>query len=316
MDSNLAVEIWEQVIWPLVRILLFISVGLLVANLIESLNWTNRMAILARPLIRLGRLSSTTGASFSMAFFSGVSANTMLAEAFDKGRIDKKELILANLFNSLPRFFLHLPTVFFLTAPFIHGAAFIYVGITFSAAMLQTLAVVLVGRLILSGGSDEIVLKQGKNMTLQEAWKRSLKRLRKRIPGILKFLVPVYILFFILGHYGVFQTMEASLANSLFFSWLHPQSLSIVILHVTAEFSAGLAAASVLLADNSLGYREVILALLVGNILSSPIRAIRHQFPYYVGIFHPKLAAELVGVSQVTRAVSIIIVGLIYFLLS
>ena len=111
MLSTLAVDIGGQVILPLVRILLFISVGLLVANLIESLNWTNRMAILARPLIRLGKLSSTTGASFSMAFFSGVSANTMLAEAFDKGRIDKKELILANLFNSLPRFFLHLPTV-------------------------------------------------------------------------------------------------------------------------------------------------------------------------------------------------------------
>ena len=316
MDSTLAVEIWEQVIWPLVRILLFISVGLLVANLIESLNWTNRMAILARPLIRLGNLSSTTGASFSMAFFSGVSANTMLAEAFEKGRIDKKELILANLFNSLPRFFLHLPTVFFLTAPFIHGAAFIYVGITFSAAMLQTLAVVLVGRLLLSGGSDEIVLKQGKQLSLQEAWKRSLKRLRKRIPRILMFLIPVYILFFILGHYGIFQTMENWLASSVFFSWLHPQSLSIVILHVTAEFSAGLAAASVLLADNSLGYREVILALLVGNILAAPVRAIRHQFPYYVGIFNPKLAAELVGVSQITRAACIIIIGTIYFLMS
>lgn len=316
MDSTLAVEIWEQVIWPLVRILLFISVGLLVANLIESLNWTNRMAILARPLIRLGKLSSTTGASFSMAFFSGVSANTMLAEAFEKGKIDKKELILANLFNSLPRFFLHLPTVFFLTAPFIHGAAFIYVGITFSAAMLQTLAVVLVGRLLLSGGSDEIVLKQGKQLTIQEAWKRSLKRLRKRIPKILMFLIPVYILFFILGHYGIFQTMENWLASSVFFSWLHPQSLSIVILHVTAEFSAGLAAASVLLADNSLGYREVILALLVGNILAAPVRAIRHQFPYYVGIFNPKLAAELVGVSQITRAASIIIIGTIYFFMS
>ncbi len=243
-------------------------------------------------------------------------ARIMLAEAFDKGRIDKKELILSNLFNSLPRFFLHLPTVFFLTAPFIHGAAFIYVGITFSAAMLQTLAVVLVGRLLLSGSSDEIVLKQGERLSFQEAWKRSLKRLHKRIPKILMFLIPVYILFFILGHYGIFQTMENWLASSVFFSWLHPQSLSIVILHVTAEFSAGLAAASVLLADNSLGYREVILALLVGNILAAPVRAIRHQFPYYVGIFNPKLAAELVGVSQITRAASIITIGTIYFLMS
>ncbi len=309
-------EIWEQILWPLIRILLFVSVGLLAANLIESLNWTNRMAILASPLIRVGKLSPVTGASFSMAFFSGVSANTMLAEAFDKETIDKKELILANLFNSLPRFFLHLPTVFFLTAPFIHGAAFIYVGITFSAAVLQTAGVVLVGRLLLPGNAGKIIMKQRKKLTLQEAWQKSLKRLRKRIPRILTFLVPVYILFFILGRYGIFQRMEELLAGSLFFSWLHPQSLSIVILHVTAEFSAGLAAASVLLADNSLGYREVVLALLVGNIVAAPIRAIRHQFPYYVGIFTPKLATELVAVSQISRGLSIIVIGWIYFLLS
>ncbi len=70
---------------------------------------------------------------------------------------------------------------------------------------------------------------------------------------------------------------------------LNPQSLSIVILHVTAEFSAGLAA---------------------------PIRAIRHQFPYYVGIFNPMLAAELVGLSQITRAGTIIAVGSGYYLLT
>ncbi len=309
-------EIWEHILWPLIRILLFISVGLLAANLIESLNWTNKMAVLAGPLIRMGRLSNITGASFSMAFVSGVSANTMLAEAYEKEKIGKKELVLANLFNSLPRFFLHLPTVFFLTLPFIHGAAFIYVGITFSAALLQTFAVVLAGRLLLAGDGGETVIRKKERMRFSEAWKKSIKRLRRRIPKILKFLLPVYILFFILGKYGVFQNLEAILAKSVLFSWLNPQSLSIVILHVSAEFSAGLAAASVLLANNSLGYREVILALLVGNILAAPIRALRHQFPYYVGIFNPKLAAELVGVSQLSRTVCVIIVGWIYFMIS
>ena len=39
--------------------------------------------------------------------------------------------------------------------------------------------------------------------------------------------------------------------------------------------------------------REIVLVLLIGNILSSPIRAVRHQYPYYAGIFKPVLAAEL-----------------------
>ncbi len=313
MNPEFILQLWAQIIWPLLRIMLFISVGLVVANFIEALNWTNRMAVLARPLIRLGRLSAVTGASFSMAFFSGVAANTMLAEAFDTGKIDKKELVLANLFNSLPRFFLHLPTVFFLTAPFIHGAAFIYVGITFTAAMLQTLGVVLVGRVLLVGDSGEIVMQQKDKVSLKQAGARAVRRLQKRIPKILKFLIPVYIIFFILGHYGIFPKIESLMARSLLLSWLDPQALSIVLLHVTAEFSAGLAAASVLLANNSLGYREVVLALLVGNIISAPVRAMRHQLPYYMGIFKPKLAMELVGVSQVTRALSIMVVGFFYY---
>jgi hypothetical protein len=60
--------------------------------------------------------------------------------------------------------------------------------------------------------------------------------------------------------------------------------------------------------------REIILALLVGNILSSPVRAFRHQFPYYAGIFKPALAMQLIAFSQVFRLFSIIIVTLFYLL--
>ena len=315
MEGDLALLLWRQLLWPLARILLFVSLGLMVANFIESLNWTRRMALLARPLISLGRMSAITGASFSMAFFSGVSANTMLAEAFSKGDISKKELVLANLFNSLPRFFLHLPTVFFLTAPFIGTGAFIYVGITFSAALLQTVLVVLVGRLVLVGHSREQAgpVPQ-KRVGAKEAWQKSVGRLRKRLPRIIKFLLPVYLLFFVVHQLGLFDRLERLMATSFLFGWLNPQSLSIIILHVTTEFSAGLAAASALLAGHSLTMREVVLALLAGNIVAAPIRAMRHQLPYYMGIFPARLAMELVVVSQLTRASAIILIGYGYFL--
>jgi hypothetical protein len=141
--------LWHQLGWPLLRLLIFISIGLLVANFIEALNWTGKMAVVARPLTRFGHLSAITGASFSMAFFSGVAANTMLAEAYEKKKISKRELVLANLFNSLPTYFLHLPTTFFITAPLIKGAAFIYIGLTFGAAILRTLAITVLSHFLL-----------------------------------------------------------------------------------------------------------------------------------------------------------------------
>jgi len=321
MEHGLLSQIWPQIILPILRLTFFICLGLFIANFIESLNWTHRLATLARPLIRIGRLSNITGASFSVAFFSGVTANTMLAEAYEKGEITRRELVLANLFNSLPRFFLHLPTVFFLTAPLIKAAAIIYVAITFTAAVLQSLLVVLAGRFLLTGENqvaepevpDTATAKRPK-IGWRQAVEKSIKRLRKRIGKILKFMVPVYILFFLLHRYGLFARLEDFVANQAWFlQWLNPQSLGIVVMHVTTEFSAGLTAASVLLAENSLTYKEVVMALLVGNILSAPIRAIRHQLPYYTGIFKPKLAIELVAVSQVTRALSVILIAAVYY---
>lgn len=105
--------LWHELGHPLARLLTFISIGLIVAGFIEALNWTKKMSVVAAPMIRFGHLSDLTGAAFSMAFFSGVTANTMLSEAYDQGRLSKKELLLANMFNSLPAYFLHLPTTFF-----------------------------------------------------------------------------------------------------------------------------------------------------------------------------------------------------------
>jgi len=127
-----AAVLWDGLAVPLSRLLLSVSIGLFVGTLIEALHWTRAVAKVTQPLVRLGRLKDVAGASFSLAFFSGAAANTMLSEAFEKGEITKREVMLSNLFNSLPTYFLHLPTLFFIAAPFIGQAAVLYVGLTTS----------------------------------------------------------------------------------------------------------------------------------------------------------------------------------------
>ncbi len=316
-------QLWPSLIWPLIRLIFFISIGLLIANFIESLNWTGKVAALARPLIRFGNLSDTAGASFSMALFSGVSANTMLSEAYEKKQILKKELILSNLFNSLPTYFLHLPTVFFITAPLIKGAAIIYVGLTFGAAIFRTISIVILSRFLLStiDRKNTTIGKKAdsnsKKIDWRVAMKTSWKRFQKRIRKIIRFTVPIYILIFFMHRAGIFTVLEKGMADYLsFLPWLTPQSMGIITLHVAAEFTAGLAVAGALLQEGSMNYREVVLALIVGNVLSSPVRAIRHQFPYYAGIFQPKVAAELIVYNQIFRVGSLMLMGCIYFVVT
>ncbi len=308
--------VWDGLILPLARLIFYVSLGLAFANFVESLNWTHRIARLSRPLIRLGHLSSATGASFSMAFFSGVSANSMLAEAYDQQKIDKKELICANLFNSLPTYFLHLPTMFFITAPLIKGAALIYVAITFLAAVLRTLIILVVGHYLLEKKKYEsVALAPDERVSLRQALGKTWQRFRKRLKKIVFLTVPIYTVIFVINKSGGFAWLEGFMASHLgILSWLHPQSLGIIVLHLAAEFTAGLAVAGALLDAGTMNYREIVLALLVGNILSSPVRAVRHQFPYYAGIFSPRIALELIVYNQSFRVGSLVVVSLVYYL--
>lgn len=319
VSADTILLLWEKLVWPLLRLLFFISIGLFAANLIESLNWTKKVSALSRPLIRSGNLPERVGSAFTMALFSGVAANTMLAESYNDGFLNKKELVLANLFNSLPTYFLHLPTVIVITLPLIKSAAFIYVGITFGAALLRTFTIVLIGRLILDKPEVPVSLSiparkvDEKSKILSKTWKRFKRRMRK----ILVFTIPIYIIIFIMNRLDFFNYVEEIMAGYLHYvPWLSPQALGIITLHLAAELTAGLAAAGALLQEGVLTHREIILALLIGNVISSPVRAIRHQFPYYAGIFKPQLATELIIYNQCFRILSLIFVGSIYFIIS
>ncbi|ADH85017.1 membrane protein [Desulfurivibrio alkaliphilus] len=303
---------------PLVRIFFFISLGLILASLIEELGWSRMMSRLALPFVRFGRFSETSGASFALAFISGVSANTTLAEAYRDGKIGRREVLLANLLNSLPRFFLHLPTVFFLMAPFIKGAALLYVGLTFCAALLRTLLIAATGRWLLPAPAARPVAPTGGGKpSLREALLKAWKRLRRRLLRIMLITAPIYALFFMAAAWGYFALFSAWVEeNFSLLAFLPPEGIGIIVLVAATELTAGLAAAGALLDGHTMANREVVLALLTGTVLAAPIQALRHQLPYYAGIFPPRLAAELIVVSQLFRAGSVILVGTVYFFLS
>ncbi len=324
-------HLWQNLALPLLRILLYLSVGLMLANLIEAFNWSRHMARLAKPLVRFGRLGDVAGASFSLAFFSAQASNALLAEGVEQKRISRRELILSNLFNSSPTFLVHLPTLFSLAFSLLGATAFIYVGLTFAAALLRSFTVVLFGRLCLPVPESDSAVNTPEDSdaqphetsstparkSLSEAFQLSLKRFKRRIRKLIIFTVPIYTALFVVQELGWFKIAELWMEEHLvWLSFIRPEALGIVVLHMAAESGAAMTAAGALLHSDSLPTREIILALLVGNILSSPMRALRHQFPSYAGYFAPKLALELVLASQTLRAASLITVAAVYALLS
>ena len=294
-----AALLWQELCRPLLRLLLGLSAGLLLAQILEACNWTRHLARLAGPLARIAHLREVAGAAFSLSFVSPAAANSLLSTSHAQGEIRERELMLANIFNSLPAFLVHAPGIFFLIWPVLGAPALAYLGLSLLAAAGRTVLAVGLARWLLPAPPPGCAVcnrasPDGQNWRtgLGKAW----RRFRLRLKQMLLFSVPVYIAMFFLQHYGFFVLAEQWLAGHV--SWLgflRPEALGIIALHLVAELGAALGAAGSAFQAGGLSAEEIILALMVGNILSTPMRAIRHQYPAYTGFYRPGLAGRQHG---------------------
>jgi hypothetical protein len=126
-------------------------------------------------------------------------------------------------------------------------------------------------------------------------------------------VVPIYTLVFVSSRLGFFTWLREGLAGYVVTTFMPMESLSVIILSFAAEFTSGFAAAGALLDAGVLTIKQTVVALLIGNILAFPVRALRHQLPRYIGIFSPKMGTQLLLMGQGFRVASIIFIGLIYF---
>jgi hypothetical protein len=311
-------QISAGLIWPLTRLMLMITLGLLVGQIIEATGWTKTLAVLARPMFRFGHLGNHCSAAFTAAFFSGVSSNAMLLNFFQEGQITRSQLYLSNFINQLPAFFLHLPTTFFIVIPLTGLAGAWYFLITFLAVVLRTTLFLIYGhfRLPATDGKAQAApspIDPPRTGKFAMVWQRIMSRLPERISRIAVFVVPIYIIVFMLNAMGLFKLLRDTLTGFVVTTFMPMESLSVVILSFAAEFTSGFAAAGALLEAGVLTVKQTVVALLMGNILAFPLRALRHQLPRYMGIFSPKMGAQILFLGQGFRVLSIIIVGLIYY---
>jgi len=316
IDGVDARVVGRRMILPLGRLLAMIAVGLAVGQLIEAAGWTSRLGRLGAPLFRFARLGPRCSAAFSTAFFSVTAANAMLYDFWKEGKIARNQLILTNLANQLPAFFLHLPTTVFIVLPLTGWAGGLYFAMTFLAAVLRFLLVLLWGHW--RPGADPVVAdpddatpRQGKKRTA--AWSVIKQKLPPRLMAVATYVVPIYIAVFMLNSAGMFDWLRQWLAHWVAASIIPVEALSLVVLSFVAEFTSGFAAAGALLQEGVLTTKQAVLALLIGNVVAFPIRALRHQLPRLMGIFAPKLGLQILLLGQGFRITSLVAVALLFY---
>ncbi len=317
--------LFNRIVVPLVRLFAIISVTLTLSAILEGMGWSKAIARYARPIMRLGGFSDYVGLAFTTAFLSGVAANTMLLNAYEENRITQRELLLANLLNTgLPSYFLHLPTTIAIIVPLVGTAGAIYLVITFSAALIRTVFITLMGRLFLERGEPhgaQLMERRDRSRYKKKIYgwpmaKRLVRRyLVARMGRIAFYTVPIYLGVVLAQQVGVFEWLQGMSSHLLTVPGLPIESISVVAFTILAEFTAGAAAAGAMVHSGILTVKETVLALVLGNIIATPFRAIRHQLPRYLGIYRPKLGITLLAAGQGLRIVSVVLVTAIYVLI-
>ena len=203
-------KLYRQLAWPLLRLLVYLGVGLLVGQAIESLGWAAKLGGWAAPLLRWGHLHKESGASFTAAFFSGILANTMLVTLYQEGRIGRREMTVTYLLNNgFAGFFLHLPTTFSIIVPLTRQAGLIYLGLTLAAALLRSALLLVYSRWRLpaeGGGEGEVAMPDPgkKERLLREIW----QKFQRRFSRVILYTMPIYLLIFVLNDWGLFKWLQ------------------------------------------------------------------------------------------------------------
>jgi hypothetical protein len=306
----------DKLFFPLLRLLFYLALGLMVGQLIETLGWTAKLARLVRPLTRWARLREEAGAAFVASFLSAILANTMLMAFHEEGKLSRRDLATTYIVNNgLPMYLVHFPTTFFIVISLAGRAGLVYLAITFAGACLRSLGALCYGRIALlqdrvDKGTDLPVVSPRTEERPQAGpfW----DRFRDRLLRVILYTIPIYVLIFLVNEWGVFVWLRTVTVHHFPLEAFPVEKAGIVIFSFAAEFSSGMAAAGALLDAGALTVKQTAVALILGTILSTPIRAVRHQLPTHAGIFKLRLGTELLVLSQGLRVVSLIAVTAVY----
>jgi hypothetical protein len=308
--------LYSKLLLPLLRMLCLLAAGLFAGQVLEWAGWTARLSRACSPLTKWARLKDESGAAFIASFVSGILANTLLMGFYTEKKMTRRELTLAYLLNSgLPLYLVHLPTAFFIVASLAGRAGLIYTALGFTAAFLRSVAVLLFSRLTTPPLAAAETVQSPKTTRDRPRMIEELRgKFGPRFLRLLIYTIPIYTIMVLLNEWGLFVWLREGAASRIGSTVLPLESAGVVIFALVAEFSSGMAAAGALVDAGTLTVKQTVTALMVGTIVATPVRAIRHQLPTHAGLFTLALGARLLLISQGFRIVSLIIVTAPYVL--
>jgi len=300
--------------WPrkglmLLELVIFISAGVLIGQMLEVSGCVNLLSVLTLPLTGLGKLSREAGPAFLMAFQSGAVANSMLVSQRDSGQLDNRELYTSVYVVSALSLFAHLPTfVVPIGIAFGWEATFALFGVRFAAIVIQIVLTLLISRFVITrlnigqqrGVKEQITPVRESRRKKGKFWPTIWKRSRKTLTRLIIYLIPTFILMAGLEYYGAFKWLAEEMPQLFTFSFLPPQSMVVIPAQALSLYNGAIAAAN-FVDSGSMTVHQAVIIILFGSMVTAPVRTLRHALPTYVAILGARPGLIMAVSAQVIR---------------
>lgn len=279
--------------------LLFSSAGIVIGVLamyyiLSREKLANALSKLGDWITKLSGLPGQCSLPFVASLFSPSTGSSMLVTMYSEGKLSRRELYIASLINTFPALLSHLRTLVpvLLSAMGLYGL--IYLGLLILMGVTQMAMFAALGRVILKGKTTEIQMQR-------DAWKvrstLNLRRVARLLLKMISTMVITTLAFTILDVFGFGELINLNLSKAL--SFLDPYAIGIVVAYIVSDVAAFAVAGTLL--NNGYSGTVILEWLLIGYAMSSLFRGLRHNAPYYLGVYGPKDGLLILLISTSTR---------------
>ncbi|MFQ6072070.1 MAG: nucleoside recognition domain-containing protein, partial [Methanosarcinales archaeon] len=310
-----------------IKIVPIVTIGIFVANFLINTGIMKKLDKLIKPIASRANLSAISTLAVATCTFSSTAGFSMLSQGLNEKKVSEKEVIATTLISSFPSILSHLFTFFI---PFvipilgvITGTIYIFLRVVI--ALLKSIIGIILAKIWLKTKVMDAQDNANKrlanpnhyivpttptytqistrlrlaNLASLRFAKKSLKSTYKVLKRIVIVMVIALFVISILDKLGAFENFKnifEPISNTFGFK------SEIVIVSATEilDTRAGFIVAGDFLNKNILNTTDVLIALLLGNIISFSTRFVKHSLPLHVSLFGYKLGTKIVMINAIT----------------
>ncbi len=277
----------------LIEALVFIVIGIILANILVESGLFSRISGISKPLCRISGLSSQCTVSILAIFLNPTAGKAMFADLYKKGEVRKEEVVPTLIMSTFPvvvgesLFRVQLPTAIVLLGPVVGT---LHVCLNLFSSFIQTVGAVFYTRVVMKKKfipGEYVPPSPGKPEHVHFSRAAVKEGIKKGIPD-LKRIIPVTIaavvIFSFLLSIGLLELIGAIFNPVLNAIGLPGESSAALMAQLLRSY-AGYAVVAGLLTTGILTLKQALMTLILGSMLVITLIYVRYSLPLNLSLY-------------------------------